>query len=41
MGSAAKRIMKLVKCRAASKLVPNCLLFGDRFDQPGGSSEAL
>ena len=33
--------MASVKCRAASKLVTNCLLFGDRFDQPGGSCEAL
>jgi len=41
MGSAANIIVILVKCRAASKLVPNRFLFGDRFDQAGGSSEAL
>ena len=29
-----------VMCRAASKMVPNRLLFGDSFDRPG-SSEAF
>jgi hypothetical protein len=28
-------------CRAASKMVPNRLLFGDSFDRPGSSSEAF
>ena len=40
MGFVAYTIVVLVKCRAASKLVTNRLLFGDRFDRPGGSSEA-
>ena len=30
-----------VVCRAASKRVPNRLVFGDSFDQPGRSSEAF
>jgi len=30
-----------VMCRAASKMVPNRLLFGDSFDRPGSSSEAF
>jgi len=30
-----------VRCRAASKMVPNRLLFGDSFDRPGSSSEAF
>jgi hypothetical protein len=34
-------IIILATHRAASKLVTNRFLFGDRFDQPGGRSEAL
>jgi len=30
-----------VRCRAASKMVPNRLLFGDSFDRPGSSSEVF
>jgi len=41
MSSAANIIVVLVKCRTASKLVTNRFLFGNRFDQPAGSSEAL
>jgi hypothetical protein len=37
----AYTIGELATGRAASKLVPNRLLFGDRFDQPGGCREAL
>ncbi len=28
-------------CRAASKMVPNRLLFGDSFDRPGSRGEAF
>jgi len=30
-----------VMCRAASKMVPNRLLFGDSFDRPGSSRETF
>jgi len=33
--------MVLATHRAVSKLVTNCFSFGNRFDQPEGSSEAL
>jgi hypothetical protein len=41
MDFAADTIVELATCRAASKLVTNRLLLGDRFDQPGGIREAL
>ena len=41
MSFVAYAIIEFAPCRAASKLVTNCLLFGNRFDQPGGSREAL
>ncbi len=30
-----------VMCRAASKMVPNRLLFGDSFDRPGSSTTSI
>jgi len=31
----ARLFPAFVMCRAVSKMVPNCLSFGDSFDQPG------
>ena len=34
-------IVLLLTCMAASKMVPNCLVFGDSFDRPGDSSPLM